>query len=303
MSQYTTGVASVTNGSNVVTFTSGSDGVAPALLSNASIGDWFRIDGLSFHHVIASVDDDDQITLNSNWLGSTLTDEDYTITRYFTPNLSAPEVGPGDKEFYYNITKAFRIFDAGIGDGQFSVVDNGTDTAVTLDSDAFGTIQLFQNTSPCTVYLPAVSSDDIGKWIEIRKKGSGNLTILGSGDSIIETSTTIIYSTNSTPTFDSLLLFVESANHWSIRPGGMFGPWTTSSSSSSSSSRSSSSSSSSSSSRSSSSSSSSSSLSSSSRSSSSLSSSSKSSSSSRSSSSRSSSSSSSSSSSFSTGGE
>ena len=102
--------------------------------------------------------------------------------------------------------------------GSFVVEDHLTTTSIVLTANDFNKVHLFSNTASCLITLPSVSADDIGKWVEIRKKDSDNITIQVAdvGDTIIDTGTMVI-STNATPLFDHILLFVKSATHFSVR--------------------------------------------------------------------------------------
>lgn len=106
MAQYTTGSADVTNGSQTVT------GNGTSWLANASAGDAFNINGGSAVYTIGSVDSDTQITLASNYAGSTDTNLDYEISTDFTPNYNLYEPSAGDKDWPILLTqKTIRKID------------------------------------------------------------------------------------------------------------------------------------------------------------------------------------------------
>jgi len=219
MSQYQTGTVDVTNGSQTVT------GTATEFLTYVSVGDLFKVTDVSAHYTVAAVATDTSLTLTANWAGSTLTNQTYQIVRDFTPTNYFPEIWPGDKDWPYHLTTALRMIDLLVGGG-FSVEDHTTDTTVTLATTDLNKVHLFSNTSTCNVKLPSVDSDNVGSWLEIRKKGTGSLYITtNDSDTIMYADWMQVYNTDSAPTFDHIILFLESATHWSCR--GLYGPWET----------------------------------------------------------------------------
>ena len=102
MSQYSTGLSSVTNGSPTVT------GTNTLWLANVTAGDSFTVAGDGVMYDVASVDSDTQITLSVNYAGVTAASAVYTIARDFTSPDNFPELTTGDIETPTIITRAFR---------------------------------------------------------------------------------------------------------------------------------------------------------------------------------------------------
>jgi len=223
MSQYQTGTVTLQSGKQCVS------GEGTAWLANASVGDLLKKRSENAFYTIGAVTSNTTMDLTANYVGTTCSGELYTITKDFTDNYNAPEIYTGDRDWAYHVTYAFRIFDTEIAAAStLTVTDHTTETTVVLDYDDFDEVHLFQNTSACIVTLPDVDTTDVGKWMELRKKGSGDLTINvgGSGEYIMTTSGRCVANTNISPTFEYINLFVESASHWSCR--GMYGVWSVS---------------------------------------------------------------------------
>lgn len=108
--QITRGLVSVTNGSAVVT------GDASALFSSGvpavTTNDLFKVNGDTTYYSILSVDSDTQITLTSNYGGSTNTGLSYTITKDFYVNLNMIRVNAGDQELAEILDRNFLLLDA-----------------------------------------------------------------------------------------------------------------------------------------------------------------------------------------------
>ena len=102
MSQYSTGLSSVTNGSATVT------GSGTLWLANVTASDSFTIAGDGVLYDVASVDTDTQITLSVNYAGVTAASAVYTIARDFTSPDNFPELTTGDIETPTIITRALR---------------------------------------------------------------------------------------------------------------------------------------------------------------------------------------------------
>ena len=103
--QYRSGSVTVASGESVVI------GQSTAFLSNVKAGDLFKKIGQSAIYTVGSVDSDTQITLTSKYVGSGESGVLYTVTKDFTPNMSLPEVGVGDKDWPYLLTNALRLID------------------------------------------------------------------------------------------------------------------------------------------------------------------------------------------------
>jgi len=109
MSQYRTGTVSVTNGSATVT------GSGTSWLTNVEAGDLFKVKSENVIYTIASVNSNTQLTLSTNYAGSTASGLEYQIVRDFTPNLSLPEVSPGDIDWPVHLTQSLRKIDNAVG--------------------------------------------------------------------------------------------------------------------------------------------------------------------------------------------
>ena len=119
MAQYRVGIASITSGTNIVTFEADVDGIAPQLLLNATAGDFFRIGTSEAYVQILSVDSDTQLTLVAN-SSTSWTDEDYDITRDFSPSCSLPLPNQGDTYFAALMKRALLTIDGLIGSADFT---------------------------------------------------------------------------------------------------------------------------------------------------------------------------------------
>jgi hypothetical protein len=102
MSQYSTGTATVTNGSATVT------GTNTLWLANVTAGDSFTVAGDGVMYDVASVDSDTQITLSVNYAGVTASGVVYAIGTGFTVPDSFPEMSQGDIETATIFTRAMR---------------------------------------------------------------------------------------------------------------------------------------------------------------------------------------------------
>jgi hypothetical protein len=77
-----------------------------------------------------------------------------------------------------------------------------------------------------TLTLPAVSADNVGSWIRIRKDGTGILKIRTDTGDIIRCSrgSGNQFENSSSETYATLFLILESANEW-ILDGTPTGAW------------------------------------------------------------------------------
>ena len=115
MSQYSTGLASVTNGSATVT------GSNTLWLANVSAGDSFTVAGDGVMSDVASVDSDTQVTLSVNYAGTTASGVVYAIGTGFTVPDSFPEMSQGDIETATIFTRAMRKIQ-----GRFTGIESNT---------------------------------------------------------------------------------------------------------------------------------------------------------------------------------
>ena len=102
MSQYSTGTATVTNGSATVT------GTNTLWLANVTAGDSFTVAGDGVMYDVASVDSDTQVTLSAPYAGTTASGVVYAIGTGFTVPDSFPEMSQGDIETATIFTRAMR---------------------------------------------------------------------------------------------------------------------------------------------------------------------------------------------------
>jgi len=102
MSQYSTGTATVTNGSATVT------GSGTLWLANVSAADSFTIAGDGVMYDVASVDSDTQVTLSAPYAGTTASGAVYAIGTGFTVPDNFPEMSQGDIETATIFTRAMR---------------------------------------------------------------------------------------------------------------------------------------------------------------------------------------------------
>ena len=102
MSQYSTGTATVTNGSATVT------GSGTLWLANVTAGNSFTVAGDRVMYDVASVDSDTQITLSAPYAGTTASGVVYAIGTGFTVPDSFPEMSQGDIETATIFTRGMR---------------------------------------------------------------------------------------------------------------------------------------------------------------------------------------------------
>ncbi len=108
--QYSEGSVNVTLDSPTVT------GVGTAWSGTINVGDCFMVSGVLVPYTVASVVDDDEITLSAPWAGATTTGVSYFITRGFTLNYKFPEIYGGDRNWPALYTTALRMIDAKLKD-------------------------------------------------------------------------------------------------------------------------------------------------------------------------------------------
>ena len=102
MSQYSTGLSSVTNGSATVT------GSGTLWSANVSAGDSFTIAGDGVMYDVASVNSNTSITLSVAYAGPTASGAVYAIGTSFTVPDNFPEMSQGDIETATIFTRAMR---------------------------------------------------------------------------------------------------------------------------------------------------------------------------------------------------
>ena len=134
--QYSTGTLATAAGSNVIT------GTGTSWLTNAVPGDMLLIGNDTAFFTIAAVISDTVLWLSANY-PITRTNQTYTISRDFTPNVELPLVNMGDLRFDAVYSRAMKIID-GLLQGGFTflgvVVDRHLDDAPAsglLDGDRY----------------------------------------------------------------------------------------------------------------------------------------------------------------------
>lgn len=114
MAQYSAGTVAVTQNNAVVT------GTGTSWLSSISVGDDLIIVGDNVSYSIASIDSDTQVTLNSNYAGSTGIGLIYRIHKDYTAFSSIPYPEPNDIETHIIFKEAMKVIDESL------VIDGGT---------------------------------------------------------------------------------------------------------------------------------------------------------------------------------
>ena len=163
MSQYNTGTTTWVNGSPSVS------GEGTSWLTYASVGDLIKKRGEDAFYFVGAVTTDTTLSITAPYAGTSGSGELYTLCRDFTDNYSAPEIWPGDKDWALHVTYALRIFDAAIAaiSGEdYSIVDHGSTTPVTLTSADYNKIHLFYPSGGTQVVnFPEPSAEYVGKWL------------------------------------------------------------------------------------------------------------------------------------------
>ena len=159
MSQYSTGLSSVTNGSATVT------GSGTLWLANVTASDSFTIAGDGVLYDVASVDTDTQITLSVNYAGVTAAGVVYTIARDFTSPDNFPELTTGDIETPTIITRALRKiqskFNNSVDQGALSNAEIFLSVAAGLSGTSSGDLFFAVDGSEYVLY-----SNDAGSAVE-----------------------------------------------------------------------------------------------------------------------------------------
>ncbi len=104
--QYRTGTVKVMSGEAAV------EGSGTLWAANVEAADLFKMRNESVIYQVGTVTDNTHISLSTLYNGTTRSGEQYQITRDFTPNLTLPEVNPGDLDWPDNVTRSLRIIDA-----------------------------------------------------------------------------------------------------------------------------------------------------------------------------------------------
>jgi hypothetical protein len=165
MSQYSTGTATVTNGSPTVT------GTNTLWLAHVTAGDSFTVAGDGVMYDVASVDSDTQVTLSVAYAGVTASGVVYAIGTGFTVPDSFPEMSQGDIETATIFTRAMRKIQgkfssilAGGANANFTAMPQvGGDPIVESGSNADGEwTRWADGTQICTIEKLANSATSFG---------------------------------------------------------------------------------------------------------------------------------------------
>jgi len=109
-----------------------------------------------------------------------------------------------------------------------TVTYNNSDVSITLTLSNLNGLYLIENASAVNVYLPSVTSDNIGVWIAFYKMGAGNLMIHAADSDVIEDSAAggNVANTTAAQTWASIELFLGRETIWKFRQPPL-GTWTT----------------------------------------------------------------------------
>ena len=220
MSQYKTGTVTVTNDSAIVT------GNGTLWVGNVTVGDSFKVSGVNSILTVQSIDSNTQITLTTNWTGSTLTSQAYQISVNFTTNYNIPEIWAGDLDWPFHLTAGLRIIDTKLSGSKETVLYDGTSDSITLEVSDLNKNLLVDGTANVDIYLPSVDGDDIGIWLGIYKLTASNVTAHRADSDDLEDGTAIT-NIQSSQTWSNVHLFLARATLWKIK-GAPFGSWSTS---------------------------------------------------------------------------
>ena len=106
------------------------------------------------------------------------------------------------------------------GTGIYTVITTATNYSVKY-TDLGGILLV---TAAATITLPAMRTQDIGNFIDIRKRTSGNVVVNCSGsDYIIDAGTTSLSNTNPAENYGVIRMDIEKTNTWGV--GYQIGTW------------------------------------------------------------------------------
>jgi hypothetical protein len=198
MAQYKTGLVSVTNGSPTVT------GAGTLWVGEVSVGDIFTIVGSNAWYEVGAVDSNTQVTLTSNYAGTTASDASYAISRDFTANYGLPYPQKGDIETASLIKRAFQDIDSKLvltsSNGDVTVTGDLIVEGSTISLDN-ATVQTFTWGDNDKAIFGAGSDLQIyhdGTHSRIVESGSGDMIIQGDEFSLMNVAGTeyMIYADN-----------------------------------------------------------------------------------------------------------
>lgn len=144
MAQYKDGTVNVTNGSAIVTTDTG------AFITNGiTAGCIFTIVDDHVWYQVASIQSETQLTLSSNYAGTTQTGASYTITKDFTPHYNIPVPNKGDIETASLLNRSLQVVD-------------GVLYAYTANGLTIGTTALATNATSGFLWLPSCAGAPTG---------------------------------------------------------------------------------------------------------------------------------------------
>ena len=191
MSQYSTGTASVTNGSATVT------GSGTLWLANVTAGDSFTVAGDGVMYDVASVDSDTQVTLSMAYAGVTAAGAVYAIGTGFTVPDSFPEMSQGDIETATIFTRGMRKIQSkftGIAINTTAEIGQAVNDHVALPDPHGQYAELSGAADANFTLMPQVGGDPI---VESGSNANGEYTKFADGTLIsIATRETSISSAN-----------------------------------------------------------------------------------------------------------
>jgi len=228
MSQYRTGTVKVVQGSNAVS----GEGCA-WLTNNVQAGYTFKILENDALYTIGAVPTELTLSLTSPYVGSSVSGETYQIGRDFTNNYDFPEIWTGDRDWPFHLTQALRLIDTQIkvnedaaavaasSGEQRTVVNQGEVTTLNLVTTDLNKVHLLKNSGEATINMPSVGSNDVGSWIDFRKRGSGEVTINRADNDLIHGQEWCKNETEQT--YAMVVLLLEEETEWGHGP--VVGDW------------------------------------------------------------------------------
>ena len=227
MTQYQTGTVTVVQGKNCVSGES-----CAWITNNVQAGHTFKIEDDDALYSIGAVTTELTFSLTSPYVGASVSGESYQVGRDFTDNYSLPEIWTGDKDWPFHLTQSLRLIDTQmkttvdsvVEAAEKTVVDQGEAVTVNLAVADLNKVHLLKSSGETAVNLPSVDNDDVGSWIDFRKRGSGEVTINRADSDLINGQT---YCKNATEqTFAMVVLLLEEETKWGQGPA--IGDWETS---------------------------------------------------------------------------
>lgn len=166
----------------------------------------------------------------SYYSGDTRNGMSYQIITDYTSYYSIPEMSLNDINFPHIYTKAMRIIDSSINSISATTItktitNHSTATLVTIATTNLSKIHRFSNTETCYVTFPTITSSQTGKWIWIRKKGTGEIDCKVQGNNTLDGNATHVYNNNASQTNALLKLSIENATNFEFDT--IIGDWST----------------------------------------------------------------------------